>query len=76
MREEIARLPPLLALHGDADQVIPIGQGRALVDRATALGGQGELIVYPVQGMASISTPQAVTAMMPSPGPSNSFTAS
>jgi carboxymethylenebutenolidase len=50
MHEEIARLPPLLALHGDADQVIPIGQGRALVDRATALGGQGELIVYPGAG--------------------------
>ena len=44
---EIARLPPLLALHGDADRVIPLSSGQALVDRAHAVGGAAELVVYP-----------------------------
>jgi carboxymethylenebutenolidase len=47
VRDEITRLPPLLALHGDGDHIIPIGEGRALVDRANALEGQAELIAYP-----------------------------
>ena len=44
------RLPPLLALHGDGDPVIPLSSGRELVERARALGGQAELIVYPGAG--------------------------
>jgi carboxymethylenebutenolidase len=44
---EIAHLPPLLALHGDADRVIPLSSGQALVDKARALGGAAELAVYP-----------------------------
>ena len=50
IRGEITRLPPLLELHGDADRTIPITQGRALVDRAKALGGEAEQIVYPGAG--------------------------
>jgi len=46
MRDEITRLPPLLALHGDADLNVPIAEGRELVERARALGGQAELIAY------------------------------
>jgi dipeptidyl aminopeptidase/acylaminoacyl peptidase len=37
----------LLELHGDADQVVPNAEGRALVDRAKALGGFSEQVVYP-----------------------------
>jgi len=47
----------------------------ALVDRAKALGGQGELIVYPGAGHG-FDFPIVTTAMMPSPAPSNSFAAS
>jgi carboxymethylenebutenolidase len=50
LRDEIKHLPPLLALHGGADTVIPITEGRALVDRAKALGGEAELVVYPGVG--------------------------
>jgi carboxymethylenebutenolidase len=44
---EIARLPPLLVLHGDADRVVPLSLGQVLVDKAHALGGVAELVVYP-----------------------------
>jgi carboxymethylenebutenolidase len=50
IKDEITRLPPLLEVHGDADRIIPITQGRALVDRAKALGGEAEQIVYPGAG--------------------------
>ena len=49
-KNEISRLPPLLEIHGDADRVIPIAQGKALVDRAKALGGEAEQLVYPGAG--------------------------
>ncbi len=44
------RLPPLLALHGDADRNVPLSSGQALVDKAKALGAPAELIVYPEAG--------------------------
>lgn len=43
----VTRLPPLLILHGDADAIIPIEQGRGLADLAKKLGGTPELVVYP-----------------------------
>jgi carboxymethylenebutenolidase len=46
----IKRLPPLLALHGEADEVIPAREGRALVERARELGAAAELVVYPGAG--------------------------
>jgi carboxymethylenebutenolidase len=42
----IAHLPPLLALHGDADTVVPLASGQALVDLARGLGGPAELAVF------------------------------
>lgn len=45
-RQPIASLPPLLALHGDADRNVPLAQGVALVAKARALGGAAELTVY------------------------------
>jgi carboxymethylenebutenolidase len=50
LRDQITRLPPLLALHGTGDTIIPIAEDRALVDRAKTLGGEAELIVYPGAG--------------------------
>jgi carboxymethylenebutenolidase len=35
-----------LALHGDADRIIPLASGTKLVEKARALGGQAELVVY------------------------------
>jgi carboxymethylenebutenolidase len=43
----ITHLPPLLALHGDADHDNPLTGSVALVDKAHALGGLAELAVYP-----------------------------
>ncbi len=43
----VEHLPPLLILHGDADAIIPIEQGRRLADLAKSLGGKPELEVYP-----------------------------
>jgi carboxymethylenebutenolidase len=45
-----AHLPPLLALHGDADRTIPVADGAALVEKARALGGPADLIIYPGAG--------------------------
>jgi carboxymethylenebutenolidase len=50
VRDNVVRLPPLLAVHGDADRTIPISDGRELVERARALGGEAELITYPGAG--------------------------
>ncbi|BAM89459.1 putative carboxymethylenebutenolidase [Bradyrhizobium oligotrophicum S58] len=44
------RLPPLLALHGDADHNVPLSSGKALLDRAKALGNEANLVVYPGMG--------------------------
>jgi len=43
----VKRFPPLLILHGDADTIIPVEQGRHLADFAKTLGGQTELVIYP-----------------------------
>ena len=43
----VEHLPPLLILHGDADAIIPIEQGRRLADLAKSLKGKPELVVYP-----------------------------
>ena len=43
----VTRFPPLLILHGDADTIIPVGQGRRLADLAKKLGGTPELVIYP-----------------------------
>ena len=42
----VEHLPPLLILHGDADAIIPIDQGRRLADLAKSLGGKPELVIY------------------------------
>jgi carboxymethylenebutenolidase len=43
----VKRFPPLLILHGDADAIIPVEQGRHLAAFAKELGGEAELVIYP-----------------------------
>ena len=47
MEVRVTHFPPLLILHGDADAIIPVEQGRHLADFATALGGSAEIVIYP-----------------------------
>ncbi|MDR3518494.1 MAG: dienelactone hydrolase family protein [Azospirillaceae bacterium] len=47
---QITRLPPLLELHGDADRVVPLLRGQALVDLAQRLGQSATMVVYPGAG--------------------------
>jgi carboxymethylenebutenolidase len=44
------RLPPLLVLHGDADDHVPLRSGQDLVSLARQLGDRAELVVYPGEG--------------------------
>lgn len=46
----IARMPPLLELHGDADATVPMERGRELVDMTRSLGQSAEMVVYPGAG--------------------------
>ena len=41
------RFPPLLVLHGDADQIIPVQNGKELAQEAKALGAKVDLVIYP-----------------------------
>lgn len=50
LRNAITHLPPLLALHGDADTVVPVSEGQALVDCGHELGQPAELVVFPQAG--------------------------
>jgi carboxymethylenebutenolidase len=43
----VNHFPPLLILHGDADTIIPVEQGRHLAQFAKELGGSAELVIYP-----------------------------
>ena len=55
-REFIGRVrSPLLVLHGDADQVIPVAQGRQLFDMASE---PKELVIIPGQGHEVIGSPE------------------
>jgi carboxymethylenebutenolidase len=57
-RSRIDRLPPLLALHGDADDDVPLLLGQNLVSLAHQLGGRAELVVYPGEGHRHSTWPE------------------
>jgi carboxymethylenebutenolidase len=44
---EVKRMPPLLELHGEADRIVPLASGEALVKLAKTAGAQAEQITYP-----------------------------
>jgi carboxymethylenebutenolidase len=46
----LSSLPPLLAIHGDADQAVPVALGTALVAKANSLGGPADLALFKDEG--------------------------
>jgi carboxymethylenebutenolidase len=48
--ENVRRLPPMLILQGDADQVIPPIAGKELINYVKAIGGNAQLVSYPGAG--------------------------
>jgi carboxymethylenebutenolidase len=50
LKDEMVHLPPLIELHGDADGIVPVSEGKALIDLAHSLGQQAEMVVYPGGG--------------------------
>jgi len=50
LKERAKRFPPLLVLHGDADQVIPVIAGHQLKALADDVGAKAELVIYPGEG--------------------------
>ncbi|KHK03158.1 dienelactone hydrolase family protein [Desulfovibrio sp. TomC] len=61
-RDSITHLPPLLALHGDADTVVPLSEGQALVALGRKLGQPAELAVFPGAGHGFSKGPDAAKA--------------
>jgi carboxymethylenebutenolidase len=47
MVSQTKRLPPLIALHGEADRNVPLAKGEELVKLGKALGAEAELVTYP-----------------------------
>jgi carboxymethylenebutenolidase len=47
MVSEVKHLPPLLALHGDADQNVPHAEGEKLVKLGKSVGAEAEFVTYP-----------------------------
>jgi carboxymethylenebutenolidase len=50
LKERAKRFPPLLVLHGDADQVIPVIAGHQLAALAQDVGAKADLVIYPGEG--------------------------
>ena len=50
LKERAKRFPPLLVLHGDADQVIPVIAGHQLAALAQEVGAKADLVIYPGEG--------------------------
>jgi carboxymethylenebutenolidase len=47
MAPAVKRLPPLIALHGEADRNVPFAKSEELVKLARATGAEAELVGYP-----------------------------
>jgi carboxymethylenebutenolidase len=47
MVSEVKHLPPLLELHGEADQNVPHAEGEKLVKLGKAVGAEAEFVTYP-----------------------------
>ena len=50
MATKVKRLPPLIALHGEADKNVSISEGRELVALAKSVGAEAEFVPYPGRG--------------------------
>ncbi|MDX1964872.1 MAG: alpha/beta hydrolase [Pirellulales bacterium] len=42
--------PPVLTLHGDQDELVPVAQAKLLDEKLTAAGGRHTLVIFPGQG--------------------------
>ena len=58
----VAHLPPLLELHGDADRVVPLADGNALVAKARELNVPVLQTVYPGAGHGFDADPNSADA--------------
>ena len=47
MAAKVKHMPPLIALHGEADKNVPIAEGRQLVALAKSVGADTEFVPYP-----------------------------
>lgn len=47
MAAKVTRLPPLIALHGEADKNVPIAEARQLVALGKSVGAETEFVPYP-----------------------------
>ncbi|WP_298878062.1 dienelactone hydrolase family protein [uncultured Bradyrhizobium sp.] len=47
MATKVKHLPPLIALHGEADKNVPISEGRQLVALGKSVGAETEFVPYP-----------------------------
>jgi carboxymethylenebutenolidase len=47
MAAKVKHLPPLIALHGEADRNVPIAEGRQLVELGKSVGAEAEFVPYP-----------------------------
>ena len=47
MAAKVKHLPPLIALHGEADRNVPIAEGRQLVELGKSVGAETEFVPYP-----------------------------
>ena len=61
---EHSQTPPLLILHGDADPVVPVEQGKILYDKMIALGKKVEMIRIEGADHESSSWSEEVYAMI------------
>ncbi|MEJ2719626.1 MAG: dienelactone hydrolase family protein [bacterium] len=52
VKEEVRGLPPLLILHGEADEIVPVSFAKALEEAAVSSGGDVEMHIYPGAGHA------------------------
>ncbi|HEV2154652.1 alpha/beta hydrolase family protein [Bradyrhizobium sp.] len=50
MAAKIKHLPPLIALHGEADKNVPIAEARQLVALGKSVGAETEFVPYPGKG--------------------------
>ena len=62
LTNRITHLPPLLELHGDADDVVPIKMGNALVAKARELNVPAQQTVYPGEGHVFDADPDKADA--------------
>ncbi|MGY4428977.1 carboxymethylenebutenolidase [Bradyrhizobium sp. F1.13.1] len=47
MTARVKHLPPLIALHGEADRNVPIAEGRQLAELGKSVGAESEFVPYP-----------------------------